>query len=170
MATRTKTKVFTNVTLEQAQEASKDFAKAKNKLLSIEAKMNAEIDKVKSKYQDDITDLNDSIIEPNAILQAFANEQQSSWGKKKSMELLHTIIGFRTGTPKLDKEKGQTWTTVTEKLQQYFPAFVRTKVEPDKEALIALRDDESFDAIAKKCKISVVQDETFFVEPKKEEV
>ncbi len=46
---------------------------------------------------------------------------------------------------------------------------VRTVVEPAKDKLLADRDNEEVQAMLPKVGISVVQDETFYVEPKKEE-
>lgn len=169
MATRTKKKVFTNVTVEQAQDAGSVFATTTAALQNIEAKMNAEITKIRDKYQDKITDLQEQLIEPQEILETFAAEQKDNW-PKKSFELVHARIGFRTGMPKLKLDKGFNWTSVTELLKENFPDYVRTVDEPNKEKLIGDRDDESFGKIAKKCHFSVVQDETVFVEPKLEEL
>jgi phage host-nuclease inhibitor protein Gam len=170
MATRFKKKIITNVTLEQAQEASEQYAVTCNRLSKIEAKMNEEINKVKSRYQDDITDLSETLEEPKTVLEAFANEQKEAWGKKKSFELLHCIIGFRTSTPKVVKDKKFTWDAVTELVGKMFPNLVRTKKELDKESIIGLRDSKDFERVKEKCYIDVVQDETFFAVPKEEEV
>ncbi len=170
MATRVKSKVYSNVSLDQAQEASRLFATAQNQLAKIEAKMNEEINKVRSRYQEQVNDLTEQTDDPKKILEAFAKEQQESWGKKKSFDLLHSVIGFRTGMPKLKCGKGFNWTSVTELLKEHFPEYVRTVDEPNKELLISDREDEKFEAISKKVHISVVQDETFYVEPKVQEV
>ncbi|MDP1810576.1 MAG: host-nuclease inhibitor Gam family protein [Sediminibacterium sp.] len=168
--TRIKKKVISNVTLENAQEASASFATAAVKLDKIQAKMNDEINKVKSKYQDDITDLQESLSEPQYVLQVFADEQKESWGKRKSMELLHCTIGYRTGMPKVTKDKKFTWDGVTEIISKLFPDLVRSKVELDKDAIIALSKEDGFKEIKEQCYIDVVQDESFYVEAKKEEL
>ncbi len=171
MATsRTKKKVLVNIDLDQAQEASETYAVNSNKLKKVEAKMNEEINRVKSKYQDDITALQDSLTEPVEVLQVFAKEQQAEWGKKKSMELLHCIIGFRTGMPKVIKDKKFTWDGINDIVSKVFPNLIRTKMELDKDAVIALSKGDGFDDIKKQCFIDVTQDETFYVEPKVEEL
>lgn len=170
MGTRVKKKVVTNVSLEQAQEASELFVKNLNKLEQFEAKMNEEINKVKSKYQEQITDLKESLEEPQEVLRVFAEEQRPNWGKKKSMELLHSIIGFRTGTPKVTKHKSFTWDAITELAVKLHPHLVRTKTELDKESIIAISSEDGFGSIKKELFIDVVQDETFYVEAKKEEL
>ena len=85
------------------------------------------------------------------------------------METVHGTLGFRTGTPKLKTLKGFTWGAVTNLLTEFLPGYVRTVVEPAKDKLLADRDDEQTAALFPKVGITVVQDETFYVEPKKEE-
>lgn len=165
---REKKKVYKNVTRELAQQAMNSFAKAANKVSAIEAKMNKELQDVREKYNDDLVVLNDAKDEQVEILETYAYEQKETWGKRKSAELLHGTIGFRTGTPKVKFDKGFNSKSVTAILEESFPEYVRKVVEMDKEKLIANREDESFAAICKKAHIVVVQDETFFVESKAE--
>jgi Bacteriophage Mu Gam like protein len=84
--------------------------------------------------------------------------------------MAHGLIGFRTGTPKLKTLKKFTWGAVTEQLKSYLPEYVRTVEEPAKDKLLADRDNEEVNTLFKKCGIEVAQDETFFVELKKEGV
>jgi len=175
MAVKSKrvTKVtISNVSLEQAQQASSEFATKKNKLDSIEAKMNKEINSIKEKYQDEITELQEDLTEPVQVLEVFAKEQQESWGKKKSMELLHTVIGFRTGTPKVTKDKKFTWDAVLDlmKKNRVFKGFIRTVDEINKEAILGEKNEAVLNQLKENCYISVEQEEKFFVEAKKEEI
>lgn len=165
---RTKKKQYEEVTLDAAQEAGEHFASINNRLKTIEAKMNSEIDKVKSKYADQITLLQEATEEHVEMLEAYAQQQKESWGKRKSFELLHCTIGFRTATPKVTKDKKFTWDAVTELVKKLFPNLVRTKFELDKESIIALREAEDFKALQTACYIDVVQEENFFIEPKEE--
>lgn len=170
--TRIKKKVIANVTLEQAQEASESFATTSTKLAKVEAKMNEEINRVKSKYQEEITDLHEALEEPQEVLQVFADEQKTEWGKKKSFDLLHTVIGFRTATPKVDKSKKFTWDAVLElmKKNKAFKAFIRTKDEINKEAILAEKNEETLKLLKEECYVEIKQDENFFVEVKKEDL
>ena len=81
-----------------------------------------------------------------------------------------TSIGYRTGTPKVKFDKGFNSKSVTAILKEQFPDYVRTVDEMDKEKLIASRDTDGFDAICQKGHIAIVQDETFYVESKSEEL
>lgn len=176
MATKTKRKVYSNISHEKAQEASETFATNANQLDQLVAKMNAELDAVKSKYTDRVTALKSAQEVPVAILEAYAYEQKDSWDKK-SFDFLHTVIGFRTGTPKVEKtSKGFTWDGITELLKSHkLTKFIRTKEEVNKEEILALRPDNDKDKailnqLKENCFVTVIQDETFYVTSKSEEV
>lgn len=168
---RVKKKVISNVSLEQAQQASELFAQKSTALSKIEAKMNEELNAVKSKYQEQITELKEEMEEPVEVLEVFAEEQKASWGKKKSFELLHSTIGFRTGMPKVTKDKKFTWDAITTLVSKAFPSLIRTEEFLDKDAIIALsKDEKEFKKVKDECYIDVVQDETFFVTAKAEQL
>lgn len=169
---RVKKKVIANVSFEQAQEASALYAVTSNKLAKIEAKMNEEINKVKSKYSDDITSLKENLEEPFEVLQVYSEEQKNTWGKKKSLDLLHCIVGFRTGTPKVTKDKKFTLDAVVElmKKNRVFKNFIRTTEEVNKEAILSEKNEAVLNQLKEECYVSVVQEESFYVEPKIEEV
>ena len=79
------------------------------------------------------------------------------------------MLGFRVGTPKLKTKKGFTWPAVTQLLKVFLPDYVRTTEEPAKNLLLDARDDEAVAKLFPEIGVYVDQDETFFVECKKEE-
>lgn len=160
--------VYKDITKELAEDAMSRFAKAANNISAIEAEMNQKIQAIREQFTDRITtqeELKDEAVE---VLEVFAYEQKESWGKRKSTELLHGIIGFRTGTPKVKFEKGFNGKSVTALLEEHYPEFVRKVTELDKEKIIAFREDEGFAALSKKAHVTVEQDETFYCESKAE--
>lgn len=170
---KVKKKVIVNVTLEQAQEASERFAGVSTTLSMIEAQMNEKINNIKSKYQEQITSAQEQLEEHAEVLQVFASEQKKNWGNKKSLDLLHCTIGFRKGNPKVDKAKKFTWDAVVELLKKHkklAEKFIRTKEEVNKEAILAEKDEKVLEQLQEDAFIFINQDETFYVEPKKEEV
>lgn len=169
--TRTAKKTKVSVTLEQAHVAAKNYATASTKLDSIQAKMNEEIIKVKDKYLAKINELNEAIIEPVETLESFAIANKDSWDKK-SLELPHCVIGFRTGTPKVEKEKKFTWDAITKMLSnnKIFKDFVRTKSEVDKGAILKIDDAKLLKKLNEYCGLEIVQEESFYVDCKKEEL
>ena len=120
------------------------------------------------------------------VLQAYATENQAElFAKKKSLDMAHGVIGFRTGTPKLKTLKGFTWASALQLAKKFLPiTYIRQTEEIAKDRLLADRDLDEVavydtptgddrtatmrEAMAV-CGIQVVQEETFFVEPKKED-
>jgi phage host-nuclease inhibitor protein Gam len=169
MATRAKKILITSVSHEEAEQAMAAFAQCNTQLKLIESRMEEEKQQIDNKFLGEITRLKDSMEEQVKMLQVYGLQFKESW-KGKSLPLIHGKIGFRTGNPKLVKDRKFTWDAVTELLKKAFPAFVRTTYEINKEALIALRDKEEFEGIKDSCYVDVVQDETFYVEANTEEL
>lgn len=166
---REKKVVHTGVTSKAMEAAFSEFAIADAKLQKINATIDVQMTQIREKYADDIAKLTDKKDKAFDVLQAFAVENKDElFSKKKSMESVHGIFGFRTGTPKLKTLKGYTWNAVTNLLKEFLPTYVRVSEEPAKDKLLADRELDEVAALFLKVGISVVQDETFFVEPKKE--
>lgn len=170
MAKREKKVVITNVTNEKMESAMADFAKADARIQKITATMDVEITRIREKYQEELGRLAEEKEKAFEVLQVFATEQRDVlFVKKKSLDTIHGTIGFRTGTPKLKTLRGFTWASVTNLLKEFLPDYIRTVDEPAKDRILADRDcDEVKDKLGK-VGLSVVQDESFYVEPKKEE-
>lgn len=157
-----------NITREQAEEAFAKFAAADANQQKITGQMDVQITKIRDKYSDQLTELTEAKEEAFEIMQTYAVNNREEFGKKKSMELTHGIIGFRTGTPKLKTLKGYTWPSVLKLLKTFLPAYVRSVEEPAKDRLLADRDVIEVAKMFPEVGIMVDQDEAFFVEPKKE--
>lgn len=172
MATKRQTKkVNVGITAVQAEEAFAVFAKADARQAQITAEMDAKFTKIRQQHQEELSELTTAKEEQFAVMEAFAMEnREEHFSKRKSMDMVHGTLGFRTSNPSLKTLRGFTWASVTELLKEFLPDYIRTKIEPDKEALLADRDSEQIASQFKRCGIVVNQGETFFVEPKKEEV
>ena len=170
MATkRTKKTVVSGVTREQYEQAFAEFAMADAKAQSLTAKMDQEMTKIREKYADQLAELNETKDRTFEVMQTFAVENKDVlFAKKKSLESAHGVIGFRTGNPKLKNLKGFTWAAVTNLCKEFLPGYIRTTEELAKDKLLADRDNEEVAALFPTIGIQVVQDESFFVEPKKE--
>ena len=168
--TRSKKVVVTGVTREQMEEAFGVFAFADAKVQGINAKMDVDITKIRERHADELAKFQTQKEEAFDVMQTYATENREElFAKKKSMETAHGILGFRTGTPKLKTRKGFTWAAVLELLKQFDPGYIRTSEEVAKDKLLADRDLEEMPELMQKVGITVDQDETFYVEPKKEE-
>lgn len=184
MAKRQKKTVITGVTREAAEEAFAQYAKADAQIEKINAEIDLQCAKIREKYQSQLGTLACDRECAFDTLQAYATENQAElFSKKKSLDMAHGTIGFRTGTPKLKTLKGFTWASALTLVKKYMPGYVRTSEEIAKDKLLADRELEAVDfvenGITKKkesmsaamaeCGIIVAQDEAFYVEPKKED-
>ncbi len=167
--TREKKVIHTGVTTEQMETAFSEYAKADARMQKINATMDVEMTRIRDKYADEMAKLGEIKEKSFDVLQAFALEKKDElFVKKKSIESIHGTIGFRTGTPKLKTLKGFTWGAVTNLLKEFLPDYVRIFEEAAKDKLLADRDDDEVAAMLPKVGLAVAQDETFYVEPKKE--
>lgn len=169
MATRQKKTLIQGITAEQANEAFAAYAKADASINKINAEIELYVAKLREKKADELTRLTEEREQAFDTLQAYALENQAElFQKKKSLEMTHGTIGFRTGTPKLKTFKGFTWASALQLVKEFLPNYIRTTEEIAKDKMLADREEEGMLATMSKCGIGVAQDETFFVEPKKE--
>jgi phage host-nuclease inhibitor protein Gam len=166
---REKKKVHTGVTSEQMEAAFSEYAVADARLQKINATIDVKMTQIREQYADEMAKLSNTKDKAFDVMQAYALENKDNlFAKKKSLDSVHGTIGFQKGKPKLKTLKGFTWGAVTNLLKEFLPSYIRTTEEPAKDKLLADRDAEEVVALFPKVGICVVQDETFYVEPKKE--
>lgn len=166
---RTKKTVMSGISREQAEQAFADFAAADARCQNLTSKMDIEITRIREKYADRLAELDAKKSEAFDLMQAYALENKDElFSRKKSVESAHGVFGFRTGTPKLKNLKGFTWAAVTNLVKELLPSYIRTSEELAKDKLLADRDVPEVAGYFPKIGVQVVQEETFYVEPKKE--
>jgi len=170
MATRQKKTIISGVSREQADAAFAQYAKASAQSDKISAEIELQCAKIREKYATQLSQLDEEKETAFDTLQSFAMENQAElFSKKKSLDMAHGVIGFRTGTPKLKTLKGFTWASALQLVKEFLPDFIRTTDEIAKDKMLADRESDGMVEKLSKCGIQVTQDETFYVEPKKEE-
>lgn len=170
MATRQKKTIISGVSREQADAAFAQYAKAAAQSEKITAEIELQCAKIREKYANQLAQLDGEKETAFETLQSFAMENQAElFTKKKSLDMAHGVIGFRTGTPKLKTLKGFTWASALQLVKEFLPDFIRTSEEIAKDKMLADREVDGMMEKLAKCGIQVAQDETFYVEPKKEE-
>ena len=143
MAKRVKKIIITGVTREAADEAFAKYAKADAESAKITADIELQCAKIREKYAGRLAELDAAKTVAFDTLQSFATENQSElFSKKKSLDMAHGVIGFRTGTPKLKTLKGFTWASALQLVKEFLPGYVRTTEEVAKDKLLADRDME----------------------------
>jgi phage host-nuclease inhibitor protein Gam len=155
----------------EADRVLAKYALAHAKREQINAEMDEKFTKIREQYAADLQDATETVNENFQKLQMYYEVKPELFKKRKSIETAHGLIGFRTGTPKLKTLKGYTWAAVLKLLQSKKAIdFLRTKEEPAKDLLLAKRDDAATKTLMTEVGIEVVQDDTFFIDLKKEEV
>ena len=132
------------------------------------AQMDDEIARIRDVYQADLAEIQVNLDAEMGRAHDWAENNPHEFAKKKSLAMVHGTVGYRTGMPRLKTLKGWTWDRVLEVLKAVAPEYIRTKQETDKDKIIAERselDPENLRNIG----VQIVQDETFFVEPNREE-
>lgn len=166
---RVKKAVITGVTSEQVESALSEFSQADSRVQKITAEMELKITAIRDRHAEELAELQKKKDDSVEILQAFATENKESlFSKTKSYKSAHGIFGFRTGTPKIKQLRGFTKESVLTLVKTLLPNYIRTTEELAKDKLLADREKEEVAELLPKCGMAVVQDETFYVEPKKE--
>ena len=177
MATRKKKVIITGVSREAADEAFATYAKSDAQVQKINADIELQCAKIREKYADKLATLTEEKDKAFDTLQAFATENQAElFSKKKSLDMAH-------GTPKLKTLKGFTWASALQLVKRFLPDYIRQTEEIAKDKLLTDRDGNVSMEVSDspslvevpirqamtECGIQVTQDETFYVEPKKED-
>jgi len=169
MTKREKKPLLTVPTANELEQVLGEYAALDARKEKMQAKMDEEITRIRDKYSEELGTINEKREEKFMKIQLYAENNRSLFDKKRSLESAHGTFGFRVGMPKLKTLKGFTWASVTKLLMEFLPAYVRKVEEPAKDKLLADRDKTEMTVLFPKCGFTVVQDETFFIDLKKEE-
>ena len=168
MVKRTSKTMHLGISREEADKAFAEYAQAEAKYQSLNAKMEAEMMKVREKYNGQLVELDSLMDEKYEIVRQFAIEHRNElFQDKKKVEWTHGAFGFRIGSPKLMTLEGVDWKDVANRCQGYLPEYVRTTSEVAKSKLLADRNKpevaEKFEMLG----VRVVTEDRFFIETKK---
>lgn len=155
------------ISREEAENAFAEYAQAEAKFQTINAKMEAEIQKVREKYSNQLVELEGTMDAKYEIVRQFAIEHRNDlFQDKKKVEWTHGVFGFRSGSPKLTTLEGMDWKDVLNRCQGYLPEYVRTTCEVAKSKLLADRNrpevSEKFEMLG----VRVVTEDRFYIETK----
>lgn len=135
--------------------------------MGIEATLNDELKAVRDRYQEELTNLGQDADAEFRMLKEWAEAHPEEFKERKSLELTHGVIGFRTGTPAVRFLKGWTETMVLAVLDiqaEWRKRYIRQIVEVNKQALIEDRDGLGADKL-NAFGLKITQSETFYCEP-----
>nr|DAL82974.1 MAG TPA: hypothetical protein [Caudoviricetes sp.] len=166
---RKKKEIISGITRDEMEDAMRIYATADAKERALNAELDGKLAEIREQYAAELADLNAEKDEAFEKLQAYATEnREEHFTKRKSMETTHGTLGFRIGQPQLKPAKGMTWAGILELLKLKGKNYIRTVEEIAKDKLLAERELDDCKIIMDACHISVIQKETFYVEPKTE--
>ena len=140
-----------------------DIARLKTEEAALTAEMNEEITAIRSRFEERLTEITADLTLRTTAVANWSSANVQEFENKKSLDTIHGVIGWRTTTPALKTLKGWTWDRVLEKLATSgLDRFIRIKSEVDKQALLIERETLDLAPLG----VQVVQEETFFVDPK----
>lgn len=168
-AKRIKSAVEKIETRERAEEVVGEIARAVIAQDALTAEMEKRIQEVRSQYHLRAVKISLDLHCLLPAIQAWADSNPDLFGKKRSVDMLHATVGYRTGQFQCKPIKGFTWEKVKALLINKSLGYTRSAVEVDREKLIADRETLKAEGLTLRG-VRVVQEETFYVEPKREEV
>lgn len=147
------------------------LCKLESRRRTLDGRMNAELTRVRQKYEGELNALGEETKVLETQVEQFCIAHRVDMGAKKSIALTHGTPNFRTHPPsvKLLNRKWK-WESVTEALGRAFERLVRTKREPDKDAILAAYaggevDDDDLAGVG----VQVDRRESFAIDLKVEE-
>lgn len=166
---RKKKEIISGVTRDEMEKAMRDYATADAAQRALTAEMDGKLSEIREEYSARLQVLETEKEEAFNKCQVFATENRDEhFSKRKSMETTHGTLGFRIGNPQLKPAKGMTWAGILELLKIKGKNYIRTVEDIAKDKLLAERDTEDCQLVMEACHITVIQKETFYVEPKTE--
>lgn len=156
-------------TRDEMEDLVREICELEIRADEIKVRMDEEVLRVRTRHQDDLTSLKGEIDEKLKLAEDWALANQNEFASRKSIVMIHGTVLYRTGTPKLKTLRGVTWAKVLERLRAAFPEYVRTEPEIAKDSIIADRDRLGPETL-NRMGVEITQDETFAVEPHREEV
>lgn len=146
-----------------------EMAYCDSKLKELQARMDKEIFDIRDRNQEALEIYSETKLEAFASLQAFAmSNQKEMFEPTKSIKNKYGTLGFRSGKPKFQLALENNWNMVTQKIKDFLPQYVRVTIEPAKDKLLADRNMHEIAKFFPALGLSVIQEETFFVDLKKE--
>jgi phage host-nuclease inhibitor protein Gam len=155
---------------DQVETVLREIAQVTLKRNQAQLKMDELITNIRTQYEELIGDCTTHLESQTELIRAWAEANPSEF-KGKSADFVHAQIGWRTGQPTLKTLAGWTWDRVLEKLKGLpnLLQYIRIKEEVNKQSIIGDREGFGPDGL-RLIGVRVVQEESFFIEPKLSEI
>lgn len=156
------------LTADEVEMYLAEFASADARISQINAEMDVEITKIREGRSVELLQLEAKKSSAMEVIQYWAEtNKEAVFGKKRSLDMTHGVVGFRLGQWKATLAKGvKKWDEVLDACRTVAPQWIRTKEEVNKELMINAREVDA--ALLGQVGVVVAQEESFYVDLKKE--
>ena len=163
-----KIKMQAAITADQFDSAMAQYTGAGARENEIRAAIEVELNEILEKYREELDSLAKTKQTAFETAQAYCTTNKGQlFAKRRSIAAGNALAGFRLGTPRLKTHKGTNWGSILTLLKEKLPTYIRTVEEPAKDLLLADRNKEAVAPLLVEIGIEVVQDDLFYIEPKK---
>ena len=153
------------ITRAQMEQKVARIAKLKVAEQARVAEMNGEIEMIKRQHATPLDTIRQELDIHCEDVRIWAEANPADFGKLRSLDLTHAIIGWRTGMPSLKLLRGWSWDRVLETLKAVGCPHIRINEEVNKQAI--LDDRENIGATGLRAMgVEVKQTDSFFIEAK----
>jgi phage host-nuclease inhibitor protein Gam len=147
-----------------------EIAALQNQQRLLTAAMDGQIQDIREQYEAQLAAQNEALDQKMEHARAWSEANPHEFGAARSIETVHGTVGWRTGQPALKTVPGWTFDRVLQTLKAAGAAgYIRVKEEVHKQNLLSDREVIGPEKL-REIGLRVVQEETFFVEPKLTEV
>ncbi len=153
-------------TREDMESLVAEITVLKNEQRLLAAQMDGQLQNIRERYEPQLAARTQALNEKVELARAWGEANPEQFGAARSIEMTHGIVGWRRGQPALKTLAGWTWDRVKDALNTIgAAAYILTKEDVNKQNLLADRDTIGADKL-RQIGLRVVQEESFFVEPK----
>ena len=151
----------------QMEELVGEIMDHKLREISLKARMDKELQATRERYQDDIEWVQGKLEAATTSAREWAEAHVEEFGKARSLEMIHGVIGWRIGQPTLKTLSGWTWDRVLDGIRAAadMMGFVRVKEEVNRQGILAAREQIGVDKL-RLYGLRVTQSEEFYIEPR----
>jgi len=143
-----------------------EIAALKNQQRLLTAAMDGQIQSIRQEYEAQLAAQNEALDQKTEHARLWSEANPQEFGAARSIETVHGSVGWRTGQPALKTVPGWTFDRVLQTLKSAGASgYIRVKEEVHKQNLLSDREALGAEKL-RELGLRVVQEETFYVEPK----
>jgi phage host-nuclease inhibitor protein Gam len=163
-------------TREELERAMGEYAAATLALEACRVEMEDNLRRIRDEYEQELAGLKLAAEAPFKQLELWARRHPEAFEGRKSLELTHGTIGYRTGMPRVTLKRGTDENALCGLLEAHgYARAVRVAKELDKEEIIRCARSESeaekhfAEGLASEFGLKVSQTERFYAEARRDE-